>query len=137
MTKKERYRIPLNRLVNPPTRVGITNDTRFLSIGQLAILLWHLYITTNEPAVGYLDAHRDLNSFVKNILGQRVKIRKRDLEQLLWAVNTANELGYYYHPNNVEASKFIKDFLSHDEAYNFKWNFIYDKPRRKRIRRKV
>lgn len=114
---------------------GFNSETmRVMTVGQLAVLLWHLYRCANDPEAGYLDANTDLTTLLTRKLNKTIKLSKRDLESLLWAGNMADKLGFWWSPDNKTFSQFIQPLLFKNELFDTTWNLLLDTRRYKRLR---
>lgn len=107
---------------------------RTITVSQLAILLWHIYRCANDPEAGYLDANTDLTNLLTKKLSKTIKLRKRELESLLWAGNIAEKLGFWWTPDNKNFNSFIQPMLFANEAFDRDWNLLLDLKSHKRIR---
>lgn len=124
-------RVPVPKLSFP----GFNRDNmRSVTVGQLAVLLWHLYRCANDPDIGYLDATVPLHELVTKRLKKVVNLNKRDLEALLWAANMADKNGFFWSPDSKEFTEFIQPLLFSDEAFDRTWNILINTKEYNRIR---
>jgi|JI8StandDraft_1071087.scaffolds.fasta_scaffold404501_1 hypothetical protein len=127
----QEIRVPVPKLNFPGFNI---ENLRTITIGQLAVLLWHLYRCANDPDIGYLDATVPLHDLVSRRLRKTVKLSKRDLEALLWAANMADKQGFFWSPDNKEFTEFIQPMLFSTEAFDRTWNILINTKEYNRIR---
>ena len=124
-------RVPVPKLHYP----GLSVDKmRIITVGQLAVLLWHLYRCANDPEAGYLDADVDFSTLMTKRLNKTVNMPKADLEKLLWAGNMAEQLGFWWSPDNKSFIEFIRPMIFAKEAYDRTWCRLVPLEENKRIR---
>lgn len=112
-------------------------NMRTLSIGQLATLLWALFRCANDPEIGYLDAHLSLTEFLDNRLGRSIKIKKEDLQRLLWAGNQADKHGFFWSPNNKTFDEFVAPLIWPGEVFDKYINLLVKENEAKNIKNKL
>lgn len=127
----QEIRVPVPKLNFP----GLNQDRlRYATLGQLAVLLWHLYRCANDPDIGYLDANVSLEDLIKKRLNKRVVVSKRDMEAMLWAANMADQHGFFWSPDNKKFTEFIQPLLYSNEAFDRTWNILINTKEYNRIR---
>ena len=124
-------RVPVPKLNYPGLNIDLH---RSMTVGQLAVLLWHTYRCVNDPDAGYLDAHITLNELVTKHLNRNIKMTKGMLERLLWGANISDQLGSWWSPDNKSFEQFIQPLLYPDEVFDRTWNNLLDKKQSKRVR---
>jgi len=105
---------------------GINKDSRRLTVGQLAVLLWCLHQCSIDSNMGYLDAEYDISYMMSNVFNKTVALNKLDLERLLWAGNLADSNGFFWSPDGRSFAEFIRPLLFDGEAFDRGWNLILD-----------
>ena len=127
----QEIRVPVPKLIIP----GFNQEKlRYVTIGQLAVLLWHLYRCANDPDIGYLDATISMHELIKKRLNKSVVMPKRDLEALFWAANMADKHGFFWSPDNKSFIDFIQPMLFTGEAFDRTWNILINTKEYNRIR---
>jgi hypothetical protein len=126
-----RIRTPVPKLNYP----GFNQELlRTLTIGQLAVLLWHLYRCSKDPDIGYLDANITLSDLVATRLNKTIKLSKGMMERLLWAGNLSEQSGTWWSPDDKSFNEFIQPLLYDDEFFDRTWNLLLNKDQIKRVR---
>lgn len=133
---KSKGRLYMPRINYPPARGdGNKNESRNVTLSQLATMLWHLYAVSADPELGYLDSDISFKHFLDNKLNRTISISKQDLERLLWASHVAHQNGIFWAPNKKSLQDFIKDvIISTDEEFDYKLNLITLKSERGRVK---
>lgn len=94
---------------------------------DLGILYANLFLANADPEIGYEHANAPRKRFIKRI-NRIVRIRRADLESLLWSANMLFEKGKFFHPENKEFKKFVSSFQLGEYDYDF--NYFKDGKKR-------
>lgn len=90
---------------------------RQITAKQLSILLYHFYMTVDDPDVGFLDADTNALKFQAE-LNQSVLISTENLEKLLYHLEYAYEKGCYWNPAEESFDYFVKGLVTKDEQFD-------------------
>lgn len=102
-------RIPKDEDLDPSLRV--------ITVKQLTVLLYNLYITIDDPAIGFEDADQTAVAF-QGELNQTVKISQENLEKLLWHTTMAYESNSYWNPAQEPYDQFVNSLLDKNETFD-------------------
>lgn len=97
---------------------------RELSLLDIAALLANLHEASRNPRVGFEDADQTLGELSGKLASRYVRINTKDLESALWASNLLDELGQFWHPNDVSFDQFVNKFCLAGESFNREYNFF-------------
>lgn len=111
----------LVRLARVTPRVSyekkIDKETRQLTAKQLAVLLYHFYLTVDDPDVGFPDAETSALKFQAE-LNQMVQISTENLERLMFHLELAYEKGCYWNPADEDFDYFVKGLITKNEQFD-------------------
>ena len=93
------------------------NTNRTLTVKQLSVLLYHFYLTLENPDFLFCDSDKSLSQFQAD-LNQTVTISKENLEKLLWHLENAFEHKIYWNPERADFAAFIESFLEKGEKFD-------------------
>lgn len=110
-----RPRVPYSKIEKPTDPNAM--PTRQLTAKQLAVLLYHFYLTLDNPDYEFLDADKTAGQFQAE-LNQMVKISQEHLEKLLWHTELAFENKMYWNPAEDDFESFVNSMLEKDEKFN-------------------
>lgn len=121
------------RLVQARITPRITKDKatgnsgiRRITVKQLTVLLYHYWITLDDPLIGTEDAEESPLAF-QAALSQEVDIEQSKLEKLLWHLQMAHESNMYWNPAQEDVEEFIKGMLGKKEHFNKLYCLIMEK----------
>lgn len=104
------------RVVTEKTVTADGEVQRQLTAKQLAILLYHFYLTVDDPEVGFPDADTTALKFQAE-LNQKVLISTEHLEKLLFHLELAYEKNIYWNPAYEDFDVFLNGLLNKDERF--------------------
>lgn len=127
MSLKQQGRQVLAR-VTPRTKLISSDEPGFrrITVKQLALLIYHFYVTVDNPAIGFEDADQTAAAFQAE-LNQTVEISDEILEKLLWHLTLAFEENMYWNPAEETIDTFIKGLLEKDESFDKLFCLILNK----------
>lgn len=105
------------RVLKETTALKGSQNLREISVKQLAVLLYHYYITLDDPSIGSEDSDKSAPAF-QSALNQVVHIEEEDLEKLLWHMQMAYESDMYWNPAEEDYDLFIKGLVGKYERFD-------------------
>jgi hypothetical protein len=90
---------------------------------DVLILIHHIMHGAREDRVGFEDANRTLAQVLGH-LNKKVSIDPAVLESALWSCNLMDEIGKWWHPEEVPFKKWVKRLLGKGRRFNFVYNWI-------------
>jgi hypothetical protein len=102
------------------------SQKRAITVKQLAVLLYHYYITLDDPNIGSEDVEQSAPAF-QSALNQEVVLDQGDLEKLLWHLQMAYESDMYWNPAEEEYDYFVKGLVGKNERFDKLYCLIMNK----------
>lgn len=100
-----------------------------LRLVDAAVLLVNLYNASKQSEIGFLDADQTLDMLVHKI-DRKVTLSKVTVESALCHSNMLNELGKFWHYEDLTLEEFINKIITKDRKFNSDYNYMY-KPKDK------
>lgn len=92
---------------------------------DLAILLYHVYVASRDPDIGFEDTNETLDTLTGK-MNREMQIDLPLLESALWSCNLMDEAGRFWHPREMTFKQFVK-YLFPEETFNHIYNILEKK----------
>jgi hypothetical protein len=93
---------------------------RFVSLFDLAVMMYHIALAKSHKEVGFEDANNTYDG-LKRRLNKNVFVDPSWIESGLWACNMLDELKLFKHPEGLNFDDYLKEVIRSgvfDKTYN-------------------
>lgn len=105
---------PIKKRVN---QAAANEPKREITLRQLCVLLYHFYVSVDNPDIGFEDCEKTASQFQAE-LDRPVTLSKEQLEALLWHLELCFEEGMYWNPAKENIDFFVKKLLNPNERFD-------------------
>ena len=96
---------------------------RSVRLLELAVLLYHAHIASQDTDVGFEDANESLDNISRR-LNKWIYMDPAIIESALWACNLLNEKNKFSHPRGLTFDQFVDKILKGRGKYDTFYNLI-------------
>lgn len=94
-----------------------------VSLFNVMVLMYNLYLGLAEEEVGYEDAEQPLRDLEKS-LDNFVYISLENLESLLWSSNLLDEIDKFNHPKGLTFRQFVRQLAPKNTRFDYTYNLF-------------